>query len=81
MFFFHIQALVRIHLHADILPQFTSLAQYNALSLFFSWFALANLWLSFSIIIDLLPGQGVVLISVVTVSLAPPASFSLTETE
>ena len=29
--------------------------QYNVFSLVFSWFALANLWLTFSIIIDLLP--------------------------
>ncbi|KAG8983152.1 Chitin synthase, class 2, partial [Tulasnella sp. 427] len=32
-------------------------AFYNVLSLVFSWFALANLWLTFSIIIDLLPLQ------------------------
>ncbi len=30
-------------------------ALYNAFSLLFSWFALANLWLTFSIIIDFLP--------------------------
>jgi len=36
-------------------------ALYNIFSLTFSWFALANLWLTFSIIIDLLPDQGVVL--------------------
>ncbi|KAG8725108.1 Chitin synthase, class 2 [Ceratobasidium sp. 395] len=30
---------------------------YNVFSLIFSWFALANLWLTFSIIIDLLPDQ------------------------
>ncbi|KAH9077145.1 chitin synthase [Lactarius deliciosus] len=29
-------------------------------SLLFSWFALANIWLTFSIIIDLLPSQGIV---------------------
>ncbi|KAK0235318.1 glycosyltransferase family 2 protein [Armillaria nabsnona] len=40
---------------------------YNAFSLFFSWFALANLWLTFSIIIDLLPSQGVVFGSVVLI--------------
>ena len=34
---------------------------YTILSLFFSWFALANMWLTFSIIIDLLPDQGIVL--------------------
>lgn len=38
-------------------------ALYNAFSLFFSWFGLANLWLTFSIIIDLVPEQGYVLIS------------------
>lgn len=32
-------------------------AIYNVVSLVFSWFALANLWLTFSIIIDLLPRQ------------------------
>jgi chitin synthase len=35
-------------------------ALYNAFSLFFSWFGLANLWLTFSIIIDLLPEQGII---------------------
>ncbi|KAK0473386.1 glycosyltransferase family 2 protein [Armillaria novae-zelandiae] len=40
---------------------------YNAFSLFFSWFALANLWLTFSIIIDLLPSQGVVFGSIVLI--------------
>ncbi|KAL0057777.1 Chitin synthase, class 1 [Marasmius tenuissimus] len=32
-------------------------ALYNAFSLFFSWFALANIWLTFSIVIDLLPNM------------------------
>ncbi|TFK55464.1 glycosyltransferase family 2 protein [Heliocybe sulcata] len=32
-------------------------ALYNVASLVFSWFALANLWLTFSIIIELLPNQ------------------------
>jgi len=36
-------------------------ALYNIFSLLFSWFALANLWLTFSIIIDLLPNEKVVL--------------------
>ena len=44
-------------------------ALYNAFSLFFSWFSLANLWLTFSIIIDLLPEQGYVLVSMQFVSL------------
>ncbi|KAA1466457.1 chitin synthase [Dentipellis sp. KUC8613] len=35
-------------------------ALYNVFSLLFSWFSLANLWLTFSIIIDLLPSQGIV---------------------
>jgi len=33
------------------------LSQYNIFSLIFSWFALANLWLTFAIIIELLPTQ------------------------
>ncbi|GLB33766.1 putative chitin synthase [Lyophyllum shimeji] len=36
-------------------------ALYNVFSLIFSWFALANLWLTFSIIIDLLPTQGIII--------------------
>ncbi|KAJ6539311.1 glycosyltransferase family 2 protein [Mycena capillaripes] len=36
-------------------------ALYNIFSLIFSWFALANIWLTFSIIIDLLPSQGIVI--------------------
>lgn len=32
-------------------------AMYNVFSLIFSWFALANLWLTFSIIINLLPAE------------------------
>lgn len=32
-------------------------ALYNVFTLIFSWFALANLWLTFAIIIDLLPSQ------------------------
>ena len=55
MFFFHIQALVRSisRINTSSLPH--GLYQYNIFSLIFSWFALANLWLTFSIIIDLLP--------------------------
>jgi chitin synthase len=34
---------------------------YNIFSLIFSWFALANIWLTFSIIIDLLPGQNIII--------------------
>ncbi|GBE80048.1 Chitin synthase 1 [Sparassis crispa] len=34
-------------------------AFYNIFTLFFSWFALANMWLTFSIVIDLLPDGGV----------------------
>ncbi|KAG5636727.1 Chitin synthase, class 1 [Sphagnurus paluster] len=36
-------------------------ALFNAVQLFFTWFSLANLWLTFSIIIDLLPSQGIVI--------------------
>ncbi|KAJ7283693.1 glycosyltransferase family 2 protein [Mycena rebaudengoi] len=36
-------------------------ALYNVFSLLFSWFALANIWLTFSIIIDLLPSQGIII--------------------
>jgi hypothetical protein len=32
-------------------------SQYNIASLIFSWFALANLWLTFSLIIDLTANQ------------------------
>ncbi|KAF9043755.1 chitin synthase [Hymenopellis radicata] len=40
---------------------------YNGFSLIFSWFALANLWLTFSIIIDLLPSQGIVFGSIILI--------------
>lgn len=33
----------------------TTHVQYNLFNLVFSWFALANLWLTFSIIIELVP--------------------------
>ncbi|KAG2118792.1 glycosyltransferase family 2 protein [Suillus discolor] len=36
-------------------------ALYNIFSLVFSWFALANIWLTFSIIIDLLPSQNIII--------------------
>lgn len=36
-------------------------ALYNVFSLIFSWFALANIWLTFSIIIDLLPSQNIII--------------------
>ncbi|OBZ76612.1 Chitin synthase 1 [Grifola frondosa] len=36
-------------------------AVYNIFSLIFSWFALANIWLTFSIIIDLLPTQNIII--------------------
>jgi chitin synthase len=41
-------------------PSLNSLVQYNIFTLIFSWFALANLWLTFSIIIDLLPAENLV---------------------
>ncbi|TCD70431.1 Chitin synthase, class 2 [Steccherinum ochraceum] len=43
-------------------------ALYNIFSLVFTWFALANLWLTFSIIIDLLPSQGIVIFGTPTVT-------------
>ncbi|KAJ7744479.1 glycosyltransferase family 2 protein [Mycena maculata] len=36
-------------------------AIYNIFALIFSWFALANIWLTFSIIIDLLPSQNIII--------------------
>lgn len=41
---------------------------YNVFSLIFSWFALANIWLTFSIIIDLLPSQNIVIFGTATVT-------------
>ncbi|KAK7696039.1 Chitin synthase, class 7 [Cerrena zonata] len=43
-------------------------ALYNAVSLVFSWFALANIWLTFSIVIDLLPSQGLILFGTTAVT-------------
>ena len=63
MFFFHIQALVsQINpgVSASISITNNRLVQYNIFSLIFSWFALANLWLTFAIIIDLLPSQNLI---------------------
>jgi len=41
---------------------------YNVFSLVFAWFSLANIWLTFSIIIDLCPGQGIVIFGTVAVT-------------
>jgi chitin synthase len=60
MFFFHIQALVRISLLETLGLRLTAFSQYNVFSLIFTWFALANLWLTFSIVISLAPSQGLV---------------------
>ncbi|KAF7355286.1 Chitin synthase [Mycena sanguinolenta] len=43
-------------------------ALYNIFSLVFSWFALANIWLTFSIIIDLLPSQGIIIFGTASVT-------------
>jgi len=43
-------------------------ALYNIFSLIFSWFALANLWLTFSIIIELLPSQGIIIFGTASVT-------------
>ncbi|KAF8884113.1 glycosyltransferase family 2 protein [Infundibulicybe gibba] len=42
-------------------------ALFTIVNLFFSWFALGNLWLTFNIIIDLLPSQGYVFGNVVLI--------------
>lgn len=55
MFFFHLQAAVSVDT-GTMFVLVTDWLQYNIFSLVFSWFALANLWLTFSILIDLLPG-------------------------
>lgn len=54
MIFFHLQGIVS-RMAFQLL--FSLFSQYNVASLIFSWFALANLWLTFSIIIELLPSQ------------------------
>jgi len=59
MFFFHIQALVS-QVSVGVVVTNNQLAQYNVFSLVFSWFALANLWLTFAIIIELLPTQNLI---------------------
>jgi hypothetical protein len=54
MLFFHVQAIVSslgFHTNINLRP----LSKYQILTLFFSWFALANLWLTFTTIIDLAP--------------------------
>jgi len=43
-------------------------AFYNIFSLIFSWFALANYWLTFSIIIDLLPSQNIIIFGTTTIT-------------
>ncbi|KAF7332167.1 Chitin synthase [Mycena kentingensis (nom. inval.)] len=43
-------------------------ALYNIFSLIFSWFALANLWLTFSIIIDLLPTQNIIIFGTASIT-------------
>jgi hypothetical protein len=58
----HIQAIVCYNFFYII--QFANLflflfVQYNAYYLLLSWFALANMWLLFSITIDLPPFQGI----------------------
>jgi len=43
-------------------------ALYNVFSLIFSWFALANIWLTFSIIIDLLPNEKILIFGTASVT-------------
>lgn len=52
-------------------------ALYNIFSLIFSWFALANMWLTFSIIIDLLPSQNIVIFGTEAVVSSEPSIFWL----
>jgi chitin synthase len=56
MFFLHIQAAVSYSLATSNSIMLTTI-QYNIFSLIFSWFSLANIWLTFSIIIDLVADQ------------------------
>lgn len=65
MFFFHVQGLVSSFYSLSVLTLMT--LKYNVFSLIFSWFALANIWLTFSIIIDLLPGQNIIIFGTATV--------------
>ena len=55
--FFPYPRLGTTNLLLKLLP--ITISQYNVVSLVFSWFALANIWLTFSIIIDLLPSQNI----------------------
>jgi chitin synthase len=45
---------LRLESSTRLTPLFLS-SQFNAYQLFFSWFALANVWLTFTIIVDLVP--------------------------
>jgi chitin synthase len=47
--------------HWLVCAALTLALQYNIFSIIFSWFALANMWLTFSIIIDLCPSQGIII--------------------
>ena len=67
MFFLHIQALVGATFQPCIPTLINSSFQYNIFSLIFSWFALANIWLTFSIIIDLLPSQNLIFFGTATI--------------
>lgn len=63
MFFFHVQAIVRVVVFDSSERRLFILwnaLQYNIFTLIFTWFSLANMWLTFSIIIELLPGQGLI---------------------
>ena len=54
--------------------------QYNIFSLIFSWFALANLWLTFSIVIDLLPALSPPLIAFGTADIVSARQAYYSET-
>lgn len=67
MFFLHVQGLVRLESICKSLTRTVQPVRFAAeradarFNIFFSWFALANLWLTFAIIIDLLPANGIIL--------------------
>lgn len=65
MFFFHVQALVG--LLSSLSYGSLMFVKYNIISLIFTWFAMANMWLTFSIVINLLPDQKIDLFGTATI--------------
>lgn len=82
MFFFHVQGIVRsIRLKVLCCADGHRFVQYNIASLIFSWFALANLWLTFSIIIRLLPSEHSPVYLFGTRTVVRNGSFSMAHSE